>query len=75
MDTNANKVAPTVQSNVVTKYYYGTGTPTSVTLASPDINGGAAQSLSFTTGSDAGGAYVQFTVPSLNYWDMVWVNK
>lgn len=75
MDTNANKVAPTVQTNVVTKYYYGTGTPTSVSLASPDINGGAAQSLSFTTGSDAGGAYVQFTVPSLNYWDMVWVNK
>lgn len=75
MDTNANKVAPTVQTNVVTKYYYGTGTPTSVSLASPDINGGASQSLSFTTGTDAGGAYVQFTVPSLNYWDMVWVNK
>lgn len=75
MDTNANKVAPTIQPNVVTKYYYGTGTPTSVLLASPDINGGATQSLAFTTGSDAGGAYVQFTVPSLNYWDMVWVNK
>ncbi len=75
MDTNATKPAPTVQSNLVTKYYYGTGTPTSVYEASPDINGGAAQSLSFTTGSDAGGNYVQFTVPSLNYWDMVWVNK
>ena len=75
MDTNATKVAPTVQTNLVTKYYYGTGTPTSVSVASPDINGGAAQTLSFTTGSDSGGAYVQFTVPSLNYWDMVWVNK
>jgi GH15 family glucan-1,4-alpha-glucosidase len=75
MDTNANQPAPTTQTNLLTKYYYGTGTPTKVSVASPDINGGAAQSLSFTTGSDGGGNYVQFTVPSLSYWDMVWVNK
>lgn len=75
MDTNANQPAPTAQSNTVTKYYYGTGTPTSVKLASPDIDGGAAQSLSFTTGSDTAGNYIEFTLPSLSYWDMVWVTK
>ena len=75
MDTDATKAAPTTQTNVVVKYYYGTGTPTAVHLASPDLNGGDAQSLSYTTGSDGGGNYVQFTLPSLQYWDMVWVSK
>jgi GH15 family glucan-1,4-alpha-glucosidase len=75
MDTNATKAAPTTQTNVVAKYYYGTGTPTAVDFASPDVNGGVSQSLSFTTGSDAGGNYVQFTLPSLQYWDMVWIDK
>ncbi len=75
MDTNATKAAPTTQTNVTVKYYYGTGSPTAVNFASPDVNGGISQSLSFTTGSDGGGSYVQFTVPSLQYWDMVWINK
>jgi hypothetical protein len=42
-----------------------------------DENGvlnGAAQSLSFTTGSDAGGNYITFTLPSLDYWDMAWID-
>lgn len=75
MDTNATKAAATTQANVTAKYYYGTGTPTAVSLASPDVKGGVAQALSFTTGSDGGGNYVQFTLPSLQYWDVVWVNK
>lgn len=74
-DTNASYPPPPVQANAVLKYYYGTGTVSGVTLASPDINGGAAQALSFTSGSDASGNYVQFTVPSLQYWDMLMVNK
>lgn len=24
-----------------------------------------------TTGSDAGGSFIQFTIPRLEYWDMV----
>lgn len=75
MDTNANQPAPTVQNNVQVKYYYTSSiAPVSVYVASPDINGGAAQSLTFTTGSDGGGKYVTFTLPSLNYWDVAWVN-
>jgi dextranase len=75
MDTNANQPAPTVESNVEAKYYYTSSVaPVSVYFASPDQNGGAAQSLSFTTGTDSGGKYVEFTMPSLDYWDMAWVN-
>jgi dextranase len=75
MDTNATQPAPTVQTNVAVKYYYTSSVaPTSVYVASPDVNGGAAQSLSFTTGSDSGGNDVTFTLPSLDYWDMAWVN-
>lgn len=75
MDTDANQPAPSVQSNVAVKYYYTSSTaPTSVHLASPDVNGGVAQTLSFSTGSDSGGTYVTFTLPSLNYWDMAWVD-
>jgi GH15 family glucan-1,4-alpha-glucosidase len=75
MDTNATQPAPPVQTNMQVKYYYtGSTTPTSVEVASPDSGGGAAQSLSFVTGSDSGGKYVEFTLPSLDYWDMAWVN-
>jgi len=35
---------------------------------------GIAQSLTFATGTDGGGKYVTFTMPSLDYWDMAWVN-
>lgn len=63
--------APTTQSNFIVKYYLGAGTVTSVQVASPDFNGGAASSLPFVTGSDGGGNYVSFTVPMLAYWDMV----
>ena len=75
MDTNANQPAPTVQTNVEVKYYYSSSTaPSTVYVASPDTNGGVAQSLSFTTGRDSGGNYVEFTLPSLDYWDMAWVD-
>jgi dextranase len=75
MDTSANQPAPTVQSNVAVKYYYTSSVaPVSVYVASPDLNGGAARSLSFTTGTDGRGKYVTFTLPSLGYWDMAWVN-
>ncbi len=75
MDTNANQPAPTVKTNVSVKYYYTSSVaPVSVYVASPDVNGGVAQSLSFSTGNDSGGKYVTFTLPSLDYWDMAWVN-
>ncbi len=72
-DNTGTYPAPTAQSNVSVKYYYGSGAINSVQLASPDFNGGAISNLNYTTGSDSGGKYVNFTVPSLMYWDMVLV--
>lgn len=74
-DTNANKPAPTTQTNVSVKYYYGSGTIGSVNFASPDYENGKTYSLSYTTGSDSGGNYVQFTAPTLQYWDMIYIRK
>jgi len=33
------------------------------------------QQLSFTTGTDSKGKYVLFTMPSLQYWDMVYMKR
>lgn len=74
-DGSADMPAPSVQSNVSTKYYYGTGTVTGVKIASPDISHGGYTTLSYTLGSDGGGNYVQFTVPQLQYWDMILVQR
>lgn len=70
-DVDGTYPVPTAQTNFTTKYYYGSTVPSSVQVSSPDINNGTAQSLSFTQSSDGGGNYVQFTVPSLAYWDMI----
>lgn len=43
------------------------GTPSKVWFASPDINGGVAQTLDFTQN----GGKITLTLPSLKYWDMV----
>jgi GH15 family glucan-1,4-alpha-glucosidase len=72
-DRDADMPAASVQTNVVVKYYYGTGTVGDVMVASPDLGHGAYQTLSHTTGSDGGGAFIQFTVPRLEYWDMITV--
>jgi dextranase len=46
-----------------------------VFLASPDFNGGLSQSLPFSNGTDARGSYVSFTVPQLEYWDMIYIQR
>lgn len=70
-DRDADMPAASVQSNVVVKYYYGSGTVGDVLVASPDRGQGSYDTLSHTSGSDGGGSYIQFTVPSLEYWDMI----
>ncbi len=75
LDSNGDHPVPAAQDNVTVKYYYGAGTINSVAWASPDDNNGKSTDLSYTTGSDGGGAYVSFTVPSLQYWDLLYINK
>ncbi|AKG37531.1 hypothetical protein VK70_00910 [Paenibacillus durus ATCC 35681] len=74
-DADATYPVPALQSNVTVKYYYGSGTVNSVSWASPDYDNGKTYTSSFTTGSDDRGNYVTFTVQSLQYWDMIYINK
>jgi dextranase len=72
-DDSANYPVPTPQENITVEYYYGNGEVAGVSWASPDTNNGRMTSLPFTTGQDGGGAYVSFTLPLLDYWDMVYI--
>lgn len=45
-----------------------------VWVASPDVNDGRAKSLDFKRGWDNNGDYVEFDVPSLEYWNLVYMN-
>jgi hypothetical protein len=72
--TTSPHPAPTELTNVPVKYHYRQ-LPKAVMFASPDYNNGTTYSVPFTTGSDADGPYVQFTLPSLNYWDMVYTDQ
>lgn len=67
---------PTILTNKPTKIYVGNEENISnVYIASPDLNHGSTQQLTFTTGTDAKGKYVSFTVPELRYWDMIYMKK
>lgn len=68
--------APTTLTNLSAKVYVGNQESVSgVYLASPDISLGESQSLSYTTGTDSKGKYVSFTIPSLQYWDMIYIKR
>jgi dextranase len=65
-DTNGNQPPPDTFQNI--SYILTTATKVkNLWMASPDINGGVAQQLPFT----ASGNTISFTLPSLQYWDMI----
>ena len=73
-DERGKKAAPEPAADLTVTYY--TEKPVSqVYLASPDRESLRAESLSFETGSDENGAYVRFKVPSLQYWDMIFMKE
>ncbi|WP_410511668.1 glycoside hydrolase family 66 protein [Paenibacillus sp. BR2-3] len=77
-DTNWRNSAstPSTLTNLSTKVYVGNDENISgVYLASPDINMGETQSLAYTTGTDSKGKYISFTLPSLQYWDMIYMKR
>lgn len=73
-DNNGTYPAPPQLNNLAVKMYY-TGSIAGGKLwsATPDINSGSATQLSYTTGSDGGGNFINFNVPQLQYWDMAWL--
>ncbi len=69
-DDHADCPAPTSQTNLDVRYYGDLGTIQEVRWASPDRNI-ASVPLKFTRGRDDHDGYVRFTVPRLEYWDMI----
>ena len=73
-DYNGTCPAPPTLNNLAVKLYYsGSISGGNLWYATPDTNFGVATQLSYTTGSDGGGNYINFTVPQLQYWDMIWL--
>jgi dextranase len=66
---------PAMQSDIALRYYVGSDTIAGVYLASPDFEFGRSVSLAFTTGQDERGPYIEFTVPRLQYWDMIYLQR
>ncbi|MGX5697568.1 glycoside hydrolase family 66 protein [Agromyces soli] len=72
---NPASAAPTL-TDLPVKYYLGDSPmPVTVHLASPDRDGGRSTELAFTTGTDAAGEYLSFTVPELENWDFVYLGQ
>ena len=72
-DEDCTKPAPARQENLTVKYYC-TNDVNAVYMASPDADDCRSKSLRFYKGTDEGGRYVKFVVPSLEYWNMIYMS-
>lgn len=72
-DANATARKPKLLQGIQVKYYIGNRHVSSVSLASPDFQSEVSENISFSNGHDKKGNYIQFTIPSLQYWDMVYM--
>jgi hypothetical protein len=66
---------PQVQTNIGLRYYVGNDAIEAVYLASPDFDFGRTMRLPYRSNQDERGRYIEFTVPRLAYWDMVYVRR
>jgi dextranase len=66
--------SPQFQQNISMKYYLDKKCQR-LYLATPDDGLGRPVELAFTEGTDALGYFVQFTVPSLKFWDLLVFDK
>jgi dextranase len=65
---------PQVQTDIHLKYHFDQPV-CQIWLATPDDGLGRPQTLSFTEGRDEAGNFVEFSVPKLEYWDLVVFDK
>jgi dextranase len=65
-DTNGTQSVPATFKNI-SYIFNASKTVKKLWMASPDLNGGALQQIPFTSSGSA----ISFTVPSLQYWDMI----
>ena len=71
-DTNQKKKAPEALENKRV-YLYTDKTPRQVLWATPDEDDLTLKELDFDLTRDENGACVSFTLPRLNYWDMIFL--
>ena len=71
-DEKQTKPEPTPIGSIPVKYHTEANV-SAVYLASPDGEDIAPHALAFETGSDEKGSYITFTIPSLHYWNMVFM--
>lgn len=71
-DEEQTKNPPTPHKNVKTRLYTDYSTQ-EVWLASPDGESPLPLRLDFQTGCDADGAYIEFTQPTLEYWNLIFL--
>ena len=72
MDEKGKKKEPEIQKDLKVKFYTEREI-SSVYLASPDFSDCESRSLSHEKGTDKNGKYITFTVPALQYWDMIYM--
>lgn len=73
VDNKGDQPAPTVIDKPLIRQYVKQDI-SSVKFASPDYEQGYMQSLQFTQNEDSKGKYIEFTIPSLEYWSMVMIS-
>ncbi|MCX7657844.1 MAG: glycoside hydrolase family 66 protein, partial [Oscillospiraceae bacterium] len=71
-DEKGEKAAPLKAQNLKVIFYTDKEI-SKIYLCSPDANSCKSNELSFEKGKDENGTYVKFTVPSLEYWDMIYM--
>lgn len=71
-DEKGKKAAPSKAENLKVAFYTDKEI-SKIYLCSPDANNCKSSELSFEKGKDENGTYVKFTVPSLEYWDMIYM--
>jgi len=74
VDEKGKKKEPEIQENLKVKFYTDRKI-SSVYLCSPDFSNCESLSLSHDKGTDSNGKYIEFTVPSLQYWDMIYMKS
>lgn len=71
-DERGKKAIPQEVKNLKVTYYTHKKI-SEVFFASPDQNNCISKEISFKKGADEKGDYITFTVPSLQYWDMIYM--
>lgn len=71
-DERGKKKAPKEITNIKVRYYSEKAL-SNAWLASPDRKGGVSTRLQLKKGKDDKGSFVEFTLPALTYWDMIYM--